>query len=92
MGKGDQRTRRGKIYRGSFGKSRRKDPTKNKRQSAKTVKRRLKVWLRLGVFLRAWRQLAERYQRLRGINWDQVLLDGSKKPSKKGEIRPALRR
>ena len=60
--------------------------------SAKTVKRRLKVWLRLGVFLRAWRQLAERYQRLRGINWDQVLLDGSKKPSKKGEIRPALRR
>jgi ribosomal small subunit protein bTHX len=39
MGKGDQRTRRGKIYRGSFGKSRRKDPVKNKRQAAKTVKR-----------------------------------------------------
>ena len=39
MGKGDQRTRRGKIYRGSFGKSRRKDPAKDKRQSAKTARR-----------------------------------------------------
>jgi ribosomal small subunit protein bTHX len=39
MGKGDQRTRRGKIYRGSFGKSRRKDPAKGKRQASKTTKR-----------------------------------------------------
>ncbi|MEO8307619.1 MAG: 30S ribosomal protein THX [Pseudomonadota bacterium] len=30
MGKGDRRTRRGKIYAGSFGKSRPKDPTKGK--------------------------------------------------------------
>ena len=30
MGKGDRKTRRGKIYRGSFGKSRPKDPSKNK--------------------------------------------------------------
>jgi ribosomal small subunit protein bTHX len=29
VGKGDMKTRRGKIYRGSFGKSRPKDPTKN---------------------------------------------------------------
>jgi 30S ribosomal protein S31 len=35
MGKGDQRTRRGKIYRGSFGKSRPKDPGANKRKAAK---------------------------------------------------------
>jgi len=35
MGKGDQRTRRGKIYRGSFGKSRTKDPVKQKRKAAK---------------------------------------------------------
>jgi 30S ribosomal protein S31 len=35
MGKGDQRTRRGKIYRGSFGKSRPKDPAKDKRKAAK---------------------------------------------------------
>jgi ribosomal small subunit protein bTHX len=30
VGKGDRKTRRGKIYRGSFGKSRPKDPDKNK--------------------------------------------------------------
>lgn len=34
MGKGDQRSRRGKIYRGSFGKSRAKDPAKKRRRSA----------------------------------------------------------
>ena len=39
MGKGDQRSRRGKIYRGPFRKSRPKDPTKGKRQAAKTAKR-----------------------------------------------------
>ena len=39
MGKGDQRTRRGKIYRGSFGKSRLKDPVRNKRKAAKAAKR-----------------------------------------------------
>ena len=30
MGKGDRRTRRGKIYAGSFGKSRPKDPKAKK--------------------------------------------------------------
>jgi 30S ribosomal protein S31 len=34
VGKGDRRTRRGKIYAGSFGKSRPKDP-----KAGKTVKR-----------------------------------------------------
>ncbi len=34
MGKGDPKTRRGKIYKGSFGKSRPKDPTRNKKQRA----------------------------------------------------------
>jgi transposase len=52
--------------------------------SYKTVHRRLKDWLRKDAFLTAWKQLAERYERLHGINWDQILLDGSKKPSKKG--------
>jgi ribosomal small subunit protein bTHX len=33
MGKGDQRSRRGKIYRGSFGKSRAKDPVKKKKRA-----------------------------------------------------------
>jgi transposase len=52
--------------------------------SYKTVQRRLKRWLTLDCFHTAWRRLAERYVRLHGVNWDQVLLDGSKKPSKKG--------
>ena len=60
--------------------------------SYKTVQRRLKRWLERDAFRTTWRQLAERYERLQGINWDQVLLDGSKKPSKKGVNRPALRR
>jgi transposase len=50
----------------------------------KTVGRRLERWLARDCFHTAWQQLAERYVRLHGINWDQVLLDGSKKPSKKG--------
>ena len=60
--------------------------------SAKTVKRRLKAWLRLDAFHDGWKQLAQRYRQLHGINWDQVLMDGSKKPSKKGGTKPALRR
>jgi ribosomal small subunit protein bTHX len=36
MGKGDQRTRRGKIYRGSFGKTRAKDPAKKKKKKGST--------------------------------------------------------
>ena len=52
--------------------------------SYKTVQRRLKDWLALDCFHAAWAQLAQRYARLHGINWDQVLLDGSKKPAKKG--------
>ncbi len=35
MGKGDRKTRRGKIYRGSFGKSRPKDPTKKNKRAGK---------------------------------------------------------
>ena len=52
--------------------------------SYKTVQRRLKLWLQRDPFRQAWQQLAQKYERLHGINWDQVLLDGSKKPSKKG--------
>jgi transposase len=57
--------------------------------SGKTIQRRLKRWLELDLFHSAWASLAERYERLRGINWDKVLLDGSKKPAKKGGSPPA---
>lgn len=35
MGKGDKRTRRGKIYVGSFGKTRPKDPNAKKKTATK---------------------------------------------------------
>jgi 30S ribosomal protein S31 len=35
MGKGDPKTRRGKIYKGSFGKSRPKDTSRKKKAAAK---------------------------------------------------------
>ena len=40
MGKGDYRSRRGKIYQGSFGKTRPKNPAKKKRRAAKKAARR----------------------------------------------------
>ena len=60
--------------------------------SYKTVQRRLAVWSELDAFRRVWGRLAARYQERHGVNWDQVLLDGSKKPSKKGASPPARRR
>lgn len=60
--------------------------------SGKTIRRRLDDWLRIDAFLAAWRDLAARYQALNRINWDQILLDGSKKPSKKGAHRPGRAR
>jgi len=39
MGKGDRRTRRGKIYAGSFGKTRLKDPAKKKKRVAAAAKK-----------------------------------------------------
>jgi 30S ribosomal protein S31 len=37
VGKGDRRTRRGKIYAGSFGKLRPKDPSRDKKPAAAAV-------------------------------------------------------
>jgi ribosomal small subunit protein bTHX len=39
MGKGDPRSRRGKIYQGSFGKSRAKDPAKRKKKAQRAARR-----------------------------------------------------
>jgi transposase len=55
--------------------------------SYKTAQRRLKGWLAQDAFQRAGQQLAQRYEILQGINGDEVLLDGSKKPAKKGASR-----
>jgi len=60
--------------------------------SYKTIQRRLEVRQQRDTFRTAWAQLAQKYEQLQGINWDKVLLDGSKKPSKKGAKRQALPR
>jgi transposase len=56
--------------------------------SGKTIQRRLKIWLQLDCFRQAWTQLAHQYEELRGINWDKVLIDGSKHKAQKGGLLP----
>lgn len=51
---------------------------------ADTIQQRLRSWLQHDCFHQAWQQMAQRYQQLHGINWDKILVDGSKKPAKKG--------
>jgi transposase len=50
----------------------------------KTLQGRFTQWLECEAFQTAWRQLAEQYEQMHGINWDKIFLDGSKKPAKKG--------
>jgi len=52
--------------------------------SYNTVQRRLSGGLALDTFRRAWQQVAQRYHTRSGLNWAEGLLDGSKKPAKKG--------
>ncbi len=55
----------------------------------KTLKSRLARWLELDCFRAAWAEPARAYERRRGVNWDKVLLDGAKRPAKKGGPPPA---
>ena len=55
----------------------------------KTVRKRFKRWLELDCFHEIWADCAERYQSLRGINFDQLSVDGARKPAKKGANQPA---
>jgi transposase len=57
--------------------------------SYKTVQRRLQGWLQHDAFRRAWQQVAQRSDTLQGINWEEVWLDGSKKPATKGASKRA---
>ena len=54
----------------------------------KTLKGRLSRWLELDCFRTVWSALARQYERLRGVNWDKVLLDGAKHKAPKGGPRP----
>jgi len=54
----------------------------------RTIRSRLQTWLRMDCFRTTWKRLAEQYERLQGINWDQILLDGAKHKAQKGGPRP----
>jgi transposase len=55
----------------------------------KTVYGRFKRWLDLDAFRKVWAACAARYQLTRGINFDQLSIDGARKPAKKGGSQPA---
>jgi transposase len=57
--------------------------------SYRTCQRRLAEWVRQDVFRIAWERLALQYDLKRGINWDQICVDGAKHPAKKGAKPPA---
>jgi hypothetical protein len=44
--------------------------------------------MQLGVFARVWGDCVADYEHRRGINFDQLSIDGAKKPSKKGARQP----
>jgi transposase len=56
--------------------------------SYKTVQHRLDRWLELDAFNRVWASCVRQYDSLRGINLDQLSIDGSRKPAKKGGSKP----
>lgn len=60
--------------------------------SPATCWRRLDVWTRSGVFLKAWRKLLGKLDRLRGLNWEEAIGDGTFAPAKKGAQRLATPR
>jgi transposase len=55
----------------------------------KTVQGRWARWLEMDAFRQVWSACVARYELLRGINFDQLSIDGSRKPAKKGAGRPA---
>jgi transposase len=59
--------------------------------SPSTCWRRLKEWTESGAFDAAWEHLLGKLDRLRGVNWEHAIADGTFSPAKKGEpqlVRP----
>jgi transposase len=57
--------------------------------SPSTCWRRLDEWTRDGRFLAAWQRLLGKLDRLRGINWEEAIGDGSFSRAKRGAPRSA---
>jgi transposase len=60
--------------------------------SPSTCWRRLKEWMESGAFARAWARLLGQLDRLKGIDWEQALGDGTFCRAKKGAPRSATAR
>lgn len=60
--------------------------------SPATCWRRLREWVESGAFARAWKRLLGKLDRLRGIDWEQFIADGTFAPAKKGVPRLATPR
>lgn len=57
--------------------------------SPATCWRRLGAWTRDGRFLAAWRRLLGKLERLKGLNWEEAIGDGSFSRAKRGAPRSA---
>ena len=55
--------------------------------SPATCWRRLRAWTDSGVFLEAWRRLLQKLDRLKGLNWEEAIADGSFSRAKRGAPR-----
>lgn len=52
--------------------------------SPTTCWRRLNEWVSSGVFLEAWKRLLRKLDRLKRMNWEETIGDGTFSPGKKG--------
>lgn len=57
--------------------------------SPATCWRRLRAWTDSGVFLKAWKRLLGQLDRLKGLNWEEAIGDGSFARAKRGAPRSA---
>ena len=58
--------------------------------SPATCWRRLREWTDSGIFLKAWERLLGKLDRLKGLNWDEAIGDGSFSRAKRGAPRSAM--
>ena len=57
--------------------------------SPATCWRRLREWTDSGVFLKAWKRLLGKLDRMKGLDWDEAIGDGSFSRAKRGAPRSA---
>jgi transposase len=58
--------------------------------SSSTCWRRLRDWVAAGIFLVAWERLLGKLDRLRHVNWEEAIGDGTFSPAKRGVPRSGI--